>query len=148
MPAAYGVPVDASGAERLPWSEVERWLTDARSYWVSTSRPDGRPHAAPVWGLWRGGALVFSTSRGSRKGRNLAASPEVVIHTGSGDEVAILEGVVAEVELTAELADAYEAKYALRPEPDPANVWYELRPRAAQTWRERDFTSSAARWAF
>jgi pyridoxine/pyridoxamine 5'-phosphate oxidase len=148
MPSGYGVPTDASGAALLPWSEAERWLAEARNYWVCTTRADGRPHAAPVWGLWLEGVLVFSTSRSSAKGRNLARIPEIVVHTESGDEVVILEGAVEETELTAELADAYEAKYAFRPEPDADNVWYALPPRVAQTWRERDFAQTATRWVF
>jgi pyridoxine/pyridoxamine 5'-phosphate oxidase len=148
MPSGYGVPTDASGAERLPWDEVERWLAESRSYWVCTTRPDGRPHAAPVWGLWRGGSLVFSTDRASRKGRNLAERPEVVAHLESGDEVAILEGAVEEVELTDMIADEYERKYAYRPQPGGGGVWYALRPRVANTWRERDFPQTATRWSF
>jgi pyridoxine/pyridoxamine 5'-phosphate oxidase len=147
MPAGYGVPTDGSGAERLPWSEAERWLTESRNYWLATTRPDGRPHAAPVWGLWVDGTLVVSTGRDSRKGRNLAARPELVAHTESGDEVVILEGAVEEIELTDELADAYEAKYAFRPTGD-LGVWYRLRPRVAQTWLERDFPHTATRWEF
>jgi len=148
MPAGYGVPADASGADTLPWTEVERWLLESRNYWLATTRADGRPHAAPVWGLWREGALVFSTDRASQKGSNLARSREAVVHGESGDEVVLLEGAVVEVELTAELADAYEAKYALRPEPSAGGVWYALRPRSAQSWRERDFPRSATRWRF
>jgi pyridoxine/pyridoxamine 5'-phosphate oxidase len=148
MPPGYGVPTDTSGADLLPWSETERRLTESRNYWICSTRPDGRPHAAPVWGLWRSGALVFSTSRSSRKARNLAARPDAVAHTESGDDVVILEGPVEEIELTPELADAYSAKYDLRPEPDEANVWLALRPRVAQTWRERDFARTAARWSF
>jgi pyridoxine/pyridoxamine 5'-phosphate oxidase len=148
MPSAYGVPTDASGAEQLPWSEAERWLADAHNYWVCTTRADGRPHAAPVWGLWRDGSFIFSTGRSSTKGHNLARSPEAVVHTESGDEVVILEGEVEEVQLTPELADAYEAKYAIRPAPDAGNAWYLLAPRIAQTWRERDFPLTATRWVF
>jgi len=51
-PAAYGIGRDRSApGEHLPWSEVERWLTRSRNYWVVTSAPDGRPRAMPVWGL-------------------------------------------------------------------------------------------------
>jgi|SRR5581483_1316944 len=148
MPPGYGTPTDASGAELLPWSEAERRLAESRNYWLCTTRPDGRPHAAPVWGLWRGAALVFSTSRASRKGRNLAARPHAVAHTESGDDVVVLEGTVVEVELTPELADAYNAKYDFRPEPSDDGVWYALRPSVAQTWLERDFPRTATRWVF
>jgi hypothetical protein len=60
----------------------------------------------------------------------------------------ILEGPATEIELTPQLADAYHAKYDLRPAPDPDAVWLALRPRSAQTWLERDFQGTAARWAF
>ncbi len=148
MPPGYGVPTDGSGAEHLPWTEVDGWLAHARNYWVCTTRADGRPHAAPVWGLWRDDVFVFSTSRASLKGRNLARTPDVLVHTGSGDEVAILEGAVTETRLTNELAEDYEAKYAFRPTADEGSAWYALRPRSAQVWRERDFPLTATRWVF
>ena len=27
-------------------------MSKAHNYWVSTTRPDGRPHVMPVWGVW------------------------------------------------------------------------------------------------
>ena len=68
-----------------------------RSYWVTTTRADGRPHAMPVWGLWLDGALWFSSDPDSVKGRNLAARPDAVVHLESGDEVCILDGRVRRV---------------------------------------------------
>jgi pyridoxine/pyridoxamine 5'-phosphate oxidase len=152
MPEGYGVPLDGSGAEILRWEQVEQWLRDARNYWISSVSEGGRPHAIPVWGLWFDGAVVFSTDRKSRKGRNLLERPEVVIHLESGDEVVILEGHVREMTGRDELermADAYEQKYEMRPDPfDPENVNFELRPRMALTWLERDFPNTATRWRF
>jgi PPOX class probable F420-dependent enzyme len=145
---SYGVPADTSGAELLPWSEAERWLAESRNFWICTTRRDGRPHASPVWGLWRNGALVFSCSRSSVKARNLARDPRVVVHTESGDDVVILEGQVAEVALDDEIAAEYDAKYGWRVRPDPASVWFRVVPASAQTWRERDYPKSAARWVF
>ncbi|HEX6035406.1 MAG TPA: hypothetical protein VFY83_13255 [Anaerolineales bacterium] len=29
----------------IPWNKIESWLRAFRSIWVSTTRPDGRPHA-------------------------------------------------------------------------------------------------------
>ena len=152
MPASYGVPTDAAGAERLPWSWAVELLLAARNYWVCTTKADGRPHAVPVWGLWLDDAVWFSTGRTSQKARNLARGRSVVIHLESGDETVILEGEVDEVGDLAALerfADAYEAKYEFRPDPeDESSVVFVLRPRVAQTWRERDYTQSAARWVF
>src|SRR3954471_8763711 len=91
--AGYGVPRDGSGAELLPWRTSVDRLERARSYWICTTRADGRPHAAPVWGLWLDDALWFSTGRASLKARNLARDPRLVVHLESGDEVVILEGV-------------------------------------------------------
>jgi PPOX class probable F420-dependent enzyme len=138
--------------ERLPWARAVEWLQAARNYWVVTTRPDGRPHAAPVWGLWLDGAVLFSTGPGSRKGRNLAANRAVVVHLESGDDAVILEGTaepVTDPGRLARFADAYKAKYRFRPDPDDPNtpVWA-LRPRVAFTWGEADFPESATRWRF
>jgi PPOX class probable F420-dependent enzyme len=152
MPAGYGVPTDGSGADLLPWSWAVERLADARNYWVATTRPGGRPHAVPVWALWLDDALWFSTGRSSRKARNLAASPAVVVHLESGDDVVILEGEIDDVrdlEMRTRFAEAYAAKYDYRPDPsDDGSCVYRLRPRVAQTWRERDFPETATRWVF
>lgn len=150
MPPEYGIAPDREGL--LPWSWAEERLAAARNYWLATTRPDGRPHVMPVWGLWLDGALVFSTARRSRKARNLAVRPEAVAHLESGDEVVILEGpvhAVTDAALLARFVDAYTAKYQFRPDPhDTAVGVYALRPHTAFAWRERDFPASATRWRF
>ena len=45
----YGIPAEEEGM--LPWSHVLERITAARNYWVSTVKPDGSPHATPVWGV-------------------------------------------------------------------------------------------------
>src|SRR5438876_542624 len=94
IPAGYGVPTDGSGGELLPWSWAVGQLEAARNYWICTTRADGRPHAAPVWGLWLHDAVWFSTGGETQKGRNIARDPRIVIHLESGDETVILEGEV------------------------------------------------------
>ncbi len=48
----YGL-VDAGGGKGLlPWSWAVEFLSKGRNYWVATTRPDGRPHVMPVWGIW------------------------------------------------------------------------------------------------
>src|SRR5437667_2341575 len=110
MPAGYGVD-PAATAGLLAWDTVRAQLASARNYWVATATPDGRPHVAPVWGLWLDEAFYFSTDPASRKGRNLTASPELVVHLESGDDVVILEGraePVTDQSLLARFAEAYE----------------------------------------
>jgi PPOX class probable F420-dependent enzyme len=140
----YGVPSDPEGM--LPWSWAEEQLAASRNYWIVTVRSDGSPHSAPVWGLWVDGALIFSTSPDSRKGRNLARDPRVVVNLESGDDVVILEGQIAVVALDDTMADLYEAKYDYRPGGE--GDWFTLRPRVAFVWRESDFPRSVTRFSF
>jgi PPOX class probable F420-dependent enzyme len=147
MPADYGIATGDEG--HLPWSWVEELLVAARSYWVCTTRDDGRPHAMPVWGLWLGDRLQFSTDPTSLKGRNLTARPDIVVHLESGDDVVVIEGRVTPMQSdrVGAFCDAYDEKYAYRPQPDnPAYGLYELAPDRVLAWREADFPTSATRF--
>lgn len=148
----YGILDAASGSGLLPWRHAVERLSAARNYWVVTAGAQGRPHAAPVWGLWLDDAFFFSTDPASRKGRNLAAQPEVVVHLESGDDVVIIEGRVEEVRDPAtrrRFADEYDSKYRFRPDPDdPGTAIYAVRPRVASAWLESDFPGGATRWEF
>jgi PPOX class probable F420-dependent enzyme len=133
----------------LPWSWAVERLERARNYWISTTREDGSPHAAPLWGLWLADGLVFSTSPESRKGRNLLRDPRVAVHLESGDEVVVLEGEVEHVTIDHPVADLYDVKYGFRPDPEDADaLWLRLRPRVAYAWEERDYVRSVTRFAF
>ncbi|HEX2173493.1 MAG TPA: pyridoxamine 5'-phosphate oxidase family protein, partial [Dehalococcoidia bacterium] len=94
LPKDYGVPEHTESL--LPWSWAVERLEGARNYWFSTTRPDGRPHAMPAWAVWLDGRLYFEGSPETRRARNVAQNPAVVVHLESGDEVVILEGVAAE----------------------------------------------------
>jgi pyridoxine/pyridoxamine 5'-phosphate oxidase len=150
VPDGYGITSDPSDAGA--WDDVARRIAASRNYWIASTRPDGRPHVMPVWGIWLDGELLFATDRVSRKGRNVAANPRVVVHLESGDDVVIVEGVAHEetsAELLSRYTDAYDAKYAIRPDPsDPATVTYALRPSVAFSWTEADYPNSATRWSF
>jgi PPOX class probable F420-dependent enzyme len=151
FPKDYGLSA-RSRTGLLPWTWARRRLVRAHNYWISTTRPDGRPHAMPIWGLWLDETFLFSTSRRSRKALNLRRRPQAVVHLESGDQTVILEGRVREVRdprVLARYADGYHAKYRFRPDPaDGANVTYTLRARVGFAWRERDFPDSATRWRF
>jgi general stress protein 26 len=127
MTEVHGVIASSDGP--LAWSHAEERLRAARNYWVVTSRPDGAPHAAPVWGVWVGGSLYFGTGRDSVKGRNLSHDPKLVVHLESGDDVVILEGEVEEVVDRASLSAidaAYRAKHGMgvTEAGDEGAVWY------------------------
>jgi PPOX class probable F420-dependent enzyme len=152
VPTSYGVSRDESGLGEDAWTQVGEMLSAARNYWLGTTRPDGRPHAMPVWGVWLDDMFWFATDRRSRKGRNLARKPALVVHLESGDNVVVLEGIAEEVvepSLFTRFADAYEKKYQWRLQGSkPGEVTYRVRPRVAFTWRERDFPQTATRWFF
>ncbi|WP_425834631.1 pyridoxamine 5'-phosphate oxidase family protein [Streptomyces fractus] len=106
------------GAEPTPWAVAERLLTGAELFWISTVRPDGRPHVTPLLGLWQDGALHFSSGARERKSLNLAGNPEVALTTGTNAWAAgfdvVVEGRavrVTEAERLHALAKAWEEKY-------------------------------------
>jgi hypothetical protein len=151
MPATYGVGAATSApGERLSWQRAGELLAASKNYWVCTTRPDGRPHAMPVWGLWLDETVFFSTGRDSRKALNLASQPYAVVHLESGDEPVIVEGPVAEVtgaSTMERVLTAYEKKYGIRPDMNALNAaFYAVKPRVVFGWLEPDFPESATRW--
>ena len=153
MPVGYGIEQEYTDRDLVPWEKVEERLVSARNYWIGSTIPGGRPHAMPVWGVWVEGAFFFSTDPVSRKGKNLAANPEVVVHLESGDDVVILEGSVEDAVGHADLKKvdlAYYAKYQFHMVGDeaPSGTILMLRPRKALAWSEHDFPKSATRWMF
>jgi hypothetical protein len=158
MPAGYGVPADTEGV--LAWEWVQRRLAQSYNYWVCTTRPGGRPHAMPVWGVMVENTLVFSTSRESRKGRNMARNPEITVHLESGDDVVVLEGRVEDARDAALLAAAdaaYAVKYVdqktgvpfhISQDPSASDGVYALRPRVVLAWHESNFPRDSTRWTF
>jgi nitroimidazol reductase NimA-like FMN-containing flavoprotein (pyridoxamine 5'-phosphate oxidase superfamily) len=72
-------PFSAAGTSVTSWAEAARRFADEVTFWRATARSDRRPHLVPVWAVWVDGALHFSTSASSRKGKNLARDPRCVI---------------------------------------------------------------------
>jgi len=150
VPSSYGLQPAPDGANLLPWTWAEQRLLSARNYWVCSTRPDGRPHAMPVWAVWLEGALLFGTARESRKARNLRRNPEAIAHLESGDEVVVLEGRAEQVTERRALeayCAAYAAKYGFRPDPDDTStITFLIRPQRAFGWSEAEYPASATRW--
>jgi len=136
-----------------PWSTVAARLAAARNYWLTTVRSDGRPHAMPVWGLWRDDTLWFGTGPVSVKGRNLARDPRAVAHLESGDDVVVVEGTVEllpdELATDQGFLDEYGEKYDLRPTADfMLGAAWRLTPVTVLAWDERTFVDSQVRYRF
>jgi nitroimidazol reductase NimA-like FMN-containing flavoprotein (pyridoxamine 5'-phosphate oxidase superfamily) len=100
------------------WTEGRGHLEQAELYWLSTVRPDGRPHVTPLVAVWLDGALYFCTGAEERKAKNLAHNTHCVITTGCNtiDEGLdlVVEGDAVRVSDDATLqrvADTYDSKY-------------------------------------
>ena len=106
-------------ATPMPWSAGLEQVIAADTFWLSTVRPDGRPHVTPLIAVWHGEAIWFSTGPEERKAKNLAENPSCVLTTGRSDLVegaldVVLEGEAEQVTVDAELdpiAAAFAAKY-------------------------------------
>jgi general stress protein 26 len=105
------------GATPTPWAAARDLLKDAKVYWISTVRPDGRPHVTPMAGVWVDEVLYFTTGGRERKAMNLAENTNCVVTTGSnafdGLDV-VIEGQAVRVtdeETLRHLAVAYTVKY-------------------------------------
>ncbi|WP_093801145.1 pyridoxamine 5'-phosphate oxidase family protein [Streptomyces sp. Wb2n-11] len=106
------------GATAASWSDAVARLEQAELFWLTTVRPDGRPHVTPLLAVRQDDALYFCTGPAERKAKNLAANRNVVLTTGRNT---LHEGIdlVVEGEAVREtdeprlrrLAEAYETKY-------------------------------------
>lgn len=68
------------GYRRMTEDERETFLRHpVRPAVLATTRPDGRPHAVPVWYDFDGDAIVFTTGAHTVKGRNLARTPRLAL---------------------------------------------------------------------
>lgn len=108
----------SQGATPTPWEDGRRQLEKAEVFWLSTVRPDGRPHVTPLISVWLDGALYFCTGQSERKAKNLTHNPHCILTTGCntlGDALdLVVEGnairVTDETKLGS-IAAAYESKY-------------------------------------
>src|SRR5262245_8113891 len=71
---------------------INQRLTDELVIWLSTVRPDGRPHLVPMEFYWTGERMVLSTDKRSQKAANLRHNPYVTLALPDGADVVIVEG--------------------------------------------------------
>lgn len=139
-----------------PWGDVAVQLAPALNYWLGTTRPDGSPHAAPVWGAVVHDVLYLYSERSTVKARNVAADPRAVVHLESGSDVVIVRGTLEDCGLPQDLPEvvrALDEKYGAVADPgdlpsdNPAfDVLYALAPVSAMTWSLTDYEGSQRRW--
>ena len=104
---------EAGSSRPLRWEDVTRRLTKGGWFWLVTVRPDGAPHAMPVFAAWSDPALFVCSKDTTRKSRNLEADGRCVVTTDTGDLHLILEGTARRVGDAATLRRASEAFKAI-----------------------------------
>jgi hypothetical protein len=94
--------LDRYGFAELPWSRPRDLLArgplgPATTFFLGTTRPDGRPHAAGVGAAWSDGDLYFTSGPATRKARNLAANPACTLAVSLDGIDLVLEGGASRV---------------------------------------------------
>jgi hypothetical protein len=126
----------------MPWRKVDARLRSLREIWVATAAV-AAPDAVPVWFWWDGQDVFFATKSSSRKARNLARRPAVVLHNGDGADPIILKGAAEPVTDTRELErvdGGYGDKYVDPHSGARATIFVEddvvfrVRPRLVMAW--------------
>ncbi len=157
FPSGYGLPDNDESV--LPWSDVEARLVASEQYWMATTRPDGRPHVVPRWGVWVDGGLFYDGAPTTVHVRNLSLNSACVLHLEDGWRAVLVEGVSGPTsspgpELGARIAAALTSKYGSRGYSPAADAWEgpdagglcRFTPTKALAWF--DFPVDATRFTF
>jgi general stress protein 26 len=144
FPPGYGTPRTA-----LAWTDVRAGLEEATHYWLTTVRPDGRPHAVPMDGIWLDDAWYFGGSADTVKLRNLRRNPKAIVHLEDAQRAVIVEGTCAELvpdeDLARRLSERSQAKYGYGADPAESGIW-RLVPDRVLAWER--FPVDATRFVF
>ncbi|MFO7322970.1 MAG: pyridoxamine 5'-phosphate oxidase family protein [Chloroflexota bacterium] len=89
--------LDRYGNSELSWSRPHDLLSARPSqidltFFLGTTGPDGRPHAAPFGALWYDGDLYLVSGPETRKSRNLAKNPACTVSVKLKGIDLVLEG--------------------------------------------------------
>lgn len=96
-----------------PRSSICRALERDEVIWLSSIRPDGRPHVLPLWFIWDGNSILTFSKPHAQKVRNLRLNGAVMVAIGQPglDFDVELTDATAELE-TARTAEALPASFA------------------------------------
>jgi hypothetical protein len=149
LPEGYGTT-----AQPLDWASISARLEASLHYWIATTRPDGRPHVVPRWGVWLDDSWYYDGSPATRHARNLEANPAAALHLEDGKHAVVLEGksrpVTPSGDLGERLAAAFTKYHDLgyAPEPhdwDAGGLWRFV-PVRGFAWSQ--FPTDATRFEF
>ena len=130
---------------------MERFLAAGRIAHLVTLRPDGSPHAAPVWYEYVDGVFLVWTSRRFRKVKNIEGDARAVVSIASEDQP--YRYVVAECDVTVSGEDVWDIGMSIATRYEGAEgaaaflaQYYEagqsvvlrLTPRRTMSWSDED----------
>jgi F420H(2)-dependent biliverdin reductase len=89
-------------------------LRTERNIWLSTVRPDGRPHLSPTWFVWLDDRLWICTGADYVKTRNVRDDPRVMFALEDANEPVVGHGTVEvhQRPYPDEVIDAFGEKFA------------------------------------
>lgn len=98
-------------------AHIDQRLRENLIIWLTTVRPDGRPHAVAVWFLWDGETFLIFSQPNTQKIRNLQHNLNVLLavdDTHQGADPITIEGTATLLEsgVTDATQADYLAKYA------------------------------------
>lgn len=147
--ASYGIEKTSKGM--LGWSWARERLSGSHNYVIVTVRPDGRPHAMGMHGLWIEDAFYFGTGDTTRKARNLARNRSCILINERLDELVIVEGSAETVDakqLPKGASTASKSKYGWPMGAGPGSVVFKVTPRVVFALPEKQFATAPTRWVF
>jgi PPOX class probable F420-dependent enzyme len=77
---------------------IEARLRTEPTVWLSSTRPDGRPHVVPVWFTWDGSVFDMFSKPNAQKVRNVREHPAVMLAIGQPSvewDVELVEGTAS-----------------------------------------------------
>jgi hypothetical protein len=149
IPTSYGFPTSPKGL--LDWNWARERLTNSHNYVIVTVRPDGRPHAMGMHGLWHDDAYYFGTSSATRKAKNLALNPHCVLISEDMNELIIVEGVAEIVDvddLPQGISNTSKKKYGWPLKPHSGGRIYKLSPCVVFAFPLKQITTAVTKWVF
>jgi Pyridoxamine 5'-phosphate oxidase len=149
VPPGYGFPTSPKGM--LDWSWARERLTGSQNYVIVTVRPDGRPHAMGMHGMWHEDAYYFGTEAATRKAKNLEANPHCILITENMNELVIVEGVAEPVDYSQVpngLSDASKKKYGWPLPSRSEGTIYKLAPRVVFAFPLKQIATAVTKWVF
>lgn len=154
----------SEGVPSTPWADAREHLAAAEIFWISSVRPDGRPHVTPLMTVLIGDSLFFCTGATEQKAKNIEHNQNVALTTGSNAMSQGLDLVIEgqAIRTTDEptlraAADRYKSKYGWTFEARDGVLYshdggdallFEVRPARGFGFGKGEESFSQTRWTF